>query len=742
MAYKSSASEACRASKLNLSSLKNMQTEFFKKVLSRLFCVALCLSVGFVSAQAATGGDSSETLGRFGSWQGVGPVGGDVRSLVVDPKDKEKLYFGTLDGQIYTSRNGGLNWQILYNFNRPQLIMDNIHIDSRDSRTLYVGAHRHKDGGGFYKSTDGGLNWREIKDLKDEAVYAISQSSKDPDMFVVGTFHGVFVSDNSGNDWKKLPNENVPGLTNVESIALDPRNTDVIYAGTWYLPYKTTDGGKTWRIIKTGMIDDSDVFAIDIDPRDPNHIYASACSGIYESQNSGENWKKVQGIPSQSRRTRWIVQHPSKKGYVYAATTEGFWMTADNGNSWALTTSRQLEINMIAVHPEEPNKVFIGTNNYGVMVSSDFGKTFSMTNGGFSTRLTKNIVADIEQPNRLYSSTINTATGGGFFFVSDDGGDTWKASMKNYPQRLIAYSILQDRATPTTIYLATNFGIYRSLDRGASWAAVTAPKKPAVRRAPAKKGKAVAAKKPAAKVAAKTATTAKVEEAAKPLPKTIDALTERVNQLIPTHDGKNGMYAATDTGLYRTYDVSKGWERLAFSENLDKQALTVAVSDKMPERIWVGTAKSGVLSSADNGKTWKQEAGVQAVAPISRIEVDPQRPDSVYVGTKQTFYLTRDGGKEWQRRGGGLPMGDYVSILINPRNPNEIIVGSALEIRGGAYRSMDAGMTWERFDQVDANIPSRRVWALAFDPRNQNRILIGSHSAGIYIADRVLTARN
>jgi photosystem II stability/assembly factor-like uncharacterized protein len=376
------------------------------------------------------------------------------------------------------------------------------------------------------------------------------------------------------------------------------------------------------------------------------------------------------------------------------------------------------------------------------MVSSDFGKTFSMTNGGFSTRLTKNIVADIEQPNRLYSSTINTATGGGFFFVSDDGGDTWKASMKNYPQRLIAYSILQDRAVPTTIYLATNFGIYRSLDRGASWAAVTAPKKPAVRRAPAKKGKAAVAKKPAAKPAAKAATTAKVVETAPPLPKTIDALTERVNQLIPTHDGKNGMYAATDTGLYRTYDVSKGWERLALSENLDKQALTVAVSDKMPERIWVGTAKSGVLSSADGGKTWKQEAGVQTVAPISRIEVDPQRPDSVYVGTKQTFYLTRDGGEEWQRRGGGLPMGDYVSILINPRNPNEIIVGSALEIRGGAYRSMDAGMTWERFDKVDANIPSRRVWALAFDPRNQNRILIGSHSAGIYIADRVLTARN
>jgi photosystem II stability/assembly factor-like uncharacterized protein len=712
-----------------------MQIEFIKKVLPRFFCLALCLAAGFASAQAATGDNNpSETLGRFGAWQGVGPLGGDVRSIVVDPKDKERLYFGTLDGQIYTSHDGGKNWRILTNFNRPQLIVDNIWIDSRDSKTLYVAAHRHKEPGGFYKSTDGGVNWRQAKDLNDEAVYAITQSASNPDIFAVGTYHGVFVSQDSGNSWEKLPNENVPGLTNVESLAIDPKNPDIIYAGTWYLPYKTTDGGKTWRVIKQGMIDDSDVFAIDIDPRNPRHIFASACSGIYESNNAGENWTKVQGIPSQSRRTRWIVQHPSKPGYVFAATTEGFWMTADGGSSWALTTSRQLEINMIAVHPEDPNKVFIGTNNYGVMVSNDFGKTFSMTNAGFSTRLTKNIVADIERPNRLYSTTINTATGGGFFFVSEDGGETWRASMKNYPARLIVYSILQDKSAPNTIYAGTNFGIYRSLDRGASWAAVTAAKKPASKRAPAKKT--TAAKKPAAKTAATTAA-----QAPKPLPKMIDVLNERVNQLIATHDGKNGMYAATDTGLYRTYDVSKGWERLAYTEEMDKQTLTIAVSDQMPEKLWVGTAKSGVLSSKDAGKTWKQESGVQAVAPISRIEIDPQRPDYVYVGTKQTFFMTRDGGEEWQRRGGGLPMGDYVSILINPRNPNEIIVGSALEIRGGAYRSLDAGMTWERFDQLDANIPSRRVWALAFDPQDQNRILIGSHSAGIYIADRVLTAR-
>ena len=154
--------------------------------------------------------------------------------------------------------------------------------------------------------------------------------------------------------------------------------TDMIYAGTWYLPYKSTDGGKTWRSIKNGIIDDSDIFAIDIDPRDPNHIIASACSGIYESKTAGESWQKVQGIPSQSRRTRAILQHPSVPGLVFAGTTEGFWRSERGGDadSWMVTTSRQLEINSITVHPSRPDMIYIGTNNYGVMVSIDGGKSF------------------------------------------------------------------------------------------------------------------------------------------------------------------------------------------------------------------------------------------------------------------------------------------------------------------------------------------------------------------------------
>src|SRR2546423_4291451 len=124
------------------------------------------------------------------------------------------------------------------------------------------------------------------------------------------------------------------------------------------------------------------------------------------------------------------------------------------------------------------------------MVSRDGGMTFMPSNQGYSGRRAYFILPDREQAGRIYASTINTATGGGFFFVSNDDGETWQPSMRNMPDRLITYAMLQDRNNASIIYLGTNLGVYRSTDRGASWSSVGAPSvdapaaKPTRRRSP------------------------------------------------------------------------------------------------------------------------------------------------------------------------------------------------------------------------------------------------------------------
>ncbi len=756
------------------------------------------------SAFAHDDGGAADPANYSNDWRSTGPPGGDVRGLVVDPANPDRFYFGTLDGQIYTSTDAGKHWRLLYNFFKPRLFVDHIIVDPRNSRVIYAAGHRHKDPGGFFKSTDGGLSWRESPELKNEALLSMTQSAADPDVLIVGSFTGIFRSNDAGESWRQLPTQGYgdPGLVHVESLAMDPRGTNVIYAGTFYLPYKSTDGGRTWASMKEGFIDDSDIFAIDVDPRDSDHIIASACSGIYESKNAGDTWKKVQGIPSQSRRTRAILQHPSVPGLVFAGTTEGFWRSDRNGDadSWMVTTSRQLEINSIAVHPSRPDMVYIGTNNYGVMVSDDGGKSFVPSNGGYSGRFANAILPDRETPNRVYASTINTATGGGFFFVSNDNGENWRPSMRSMPLRLITYAIVQDSVDANIIYLGTNLGVYRSLDRGVSWAPVWAPTTPA----------------PVEKKAAATTSSAKqdgkptpppgllpepaelvmsvqeylmnagyhlgdIDGLAGPLTQTAlrtfqrdrhlpltgkfdnitlsamglsrsnatakgDAsalvLADAVTTLVHTVDPETrrpGLLAGTNTGLYRSFDPAKGWQKVPYDIEVDPRTASISTNLRQPRTIWVALAAGGVIITRDGGEHWRRVQGIPSDVPVNIVAQDPQKPDYVYVGTKQTFFLSHDGGSTWTRRGGNLPYGDFSSILINPHNSDEIFIGNsyqASEVGGGVFRTVDGGVTWARIDPKQNKLPSQRIWALAFDASDHNILFVGSHSAGVYVVPR------
>ena len=700
--------------------IAELKSNLFVSAVSFILMVAVVTpTVGI----AASDPDTTAEPAKFENWAVVGPDGGDVRTVTIDPRDSERLYISTLDGQIHTSGNGGRTWRLLVNLNQPELIIDDLFVDSQDSKIIYASGHRHKGPGGFFRSTDGGASWKEAKELKKESIHALTQSTADPNVLLAGAVTGVWISKNKGADWERINSPTNP--INIDSLATDPRNTTTLYAGTWWRAYKSTDSGKNWRLIRNGMIDDSDVFAMKVDTTNPEHIISSACSGIYESFNGGEKWSKIQGIPSQSRRTRDIMKHPSIPTNYYAATTEGFWMSTNAGKSWAMTTPRTLEINSIAVHPTKPERVFIGTNNYGVMVSNDAGRSFTQTNTSFTSRFTYAVVADRQQPSRMYAATKNVATGGGFVFVSTDAGATWTASKSIDPTKLSPFAILQDRTNANLIYLGTNKGLYRSFDRGVSWAAVPVGKKAVaapIKKAPVKKG------------------AAKPVIAAAPAVKWVSGISEQIKTLTFTEDGKNGLIAGTDKGLFRTYDIAKGWEKLNLGAGINENIFTVHVPVGRPDTMWIGTATSGVLVSRDAGKTWAKAGGAAENAPISTITTDPTRPDYVYVGTSQTFFISRNNGSTWTRRGGGLPVGNFTSIAVNPDNANEIITSSAYDQTGGIYISTDAGDKWKRVDDKEWLMPSRRVWSVTFDPKNSNRIFAATHSSGVYRIERPATA--
>src|SRR2546421_9922011 len=142
---------------------------------------------------------------------------------------------------------------MLVNLIRPRTYLDHTIVDPRNSKVLYVATHRHKEAGGFFKSVDGGLTWRESPELRNEAVHSLTQSERNPDIMIAGTFNGIFRSQDSGETWTPLPTSSTPGLVHVESLAIDPRDTNTIYAGTWYLFFKSSDGHRDLRFFPTRL---------------------------------------------------------------------------------------------------------------------------------------------------------------------------------------------------------------------------------------------------------------------------------------------------------------------------------------------------------------------------------------------------------------------------------------------------------------------------------------------------------
>jgi photosystem II stability/assembly factor-like uncharacterized protein len=734
-------------------------------ILTLLF---VCALAAVVSSDDASRIVSSSTSGKeVRQFEVTGPWGGDVRALVASPSDSDLLYLGTADGQIFHSADGARTWQRLKpGLDKRGLSVDSIVIDPRDPKTLYAGvwAVASDEEGGVFKSTDGGEHWKLLGGTKTLSVRSLAIAPSDSSFLIAGSanddpnLNGVFRSTDAGKNWERISPVGDREIRNIESVAIDPRDTNIVYAGTWHLPWKTTNGGVTWKQTGNqiaGMINDSDIFGISVDPNQPNTVYVNACSGFYRSMNSGEKWFKFPGIPFSARRTYVLLPHPTNPSVIFAGTSEGLWRSKDGGKRWMLLTSKTLVIRSIVVTPDKPNRVVIGTDDFGVRMSENLGADFNESNTGFIHRHVLAIMPDATEHGRLLASVFHDGTGGSVF-ASSDGGESWQSSSTGLAGRDV-FSFYQMPDNPNVVYAGTNTGVYRSNDRGATWAFTGVERIKKVEKSPArttrsrrasadwsptsvgryetvaasKRTSSQKSKKPVQKRPVKKEKQ-KLETSLAPgfvqLTRQVDDITSFVDA-----EGQVGLLAATMDGLYRTFNDSKGWEKVTIDGYPSgSPVFSVSTHRDTPRKILAGT-KQGLFISNDGGQSWQHAERGPSDVSVKAIAQDPRDAQLIILGTNQYIFRSTNGGRTWGRRGGGLPSGDFTSVVISPTNPDEVM--TAEYSRGGVYRSTDKGYIWER---VDVELPSNRVWTLTFDPFERDRVYLGSFSSGVY----VFTIRN
>lgn len=137
----------------------------------------------------------------------------------------------------------------------------------------------------------------------------------------------------------------------------------------------------------------------------------------------------------------------------------------------------------------------------------------------------------------------------------------------------------------------------------------------------------------------------------------------------------------------------------------------IAVYEKDPRIMYVGSASGGVWRSEDGGRVFLPVFDKQLTLSIGAVAVNPDNPDEVWVGTGEGssrnstcigegIYHSTDAGKTWTLMGLQKAR-QFGRIAVNPNDPNTLLVAAVGNLWGpnperGLYKTTDAGKTWKK----------------------------------------------
>lgn len=463
------------------------------------------------------------------TWQNIGlRDSSQIGKLYVDRKDPNLVYVAAIghpyganqERGVFRSRDGGKTWQKILFVNDKTGAAD-LSVDAHNPQIMYATTwqvlrrpwdiYEFGPGSGIYKTTDGGDHWTQLKNglpRSDMGKIGIAVSPADSNRIyatIGGDDGGIFRSDDGGENWKLLN-----GSFEMHSrqyyyghIFADPKDVDTVYTFTSKDFYKSTDGGKTWGRVQTPH---GDYHSLWIDPNDNQRMVNGNDGGATVTFDGGKSWSSEMNQPTAQFYT--VRADNDFPYHIYGAQQDNTTVEVPvNAVSGALgrgglggpvdfTEVGGGESGYVVPDPKDANIVYAGaywglltrfdrhsgvTRNITVWPDLPGGRTGTDTKYRF--QWTFPIAISPADPTAIYA-------GGNVVFKSIDQGQSWKPISPDLTRndhekenggRLediydTVFTIAPSPVDKNTIWAGSDDGlIHVTRDGGKSWANVTPP---------------------------------------------------------------------------------------------------------------------------------------------------------------------------------------------------------------------------------------------------------------------------
>jgi photosystem II stability/assembly factor-like uncharacterized protein len=658
-----------------------------------------------------------------GTWVNLGPTSaaaqhngsttlnvtdsGRVRTIVADGS---RIFVASAGGGVWRSTDSGAHWTPITD-GLASLSCGSLAMDPNQHNTLYLGLGDPFSGTGvgLVKSTDGGTTWSAPAIVgTSKSIVVVFVDPANSNVVLAGTNIGLFRSMDAGATWGSVsvatgqaeaPRigsiDSTGGHSFVLSLEAQPSNTTTTDGQVW----TSTDDGATWTratgITKAVGVGRTTVAAA---PSNRAVVYAIAANGtgldladVFKSTDGGRTWTAL-GAPNKSYTNpnpessqvgallggqgffnQLVLVSPTNANLVYFGGNLLLARTSDGGSTFTQVSNWAAQFSLPYVHSgfhagtfDTSGNLYVGTSG-GIFKSADGVQFTDALNVGLVTHQVDSVASSMNAPDLVVGALEGLGTrvrvGATGVFNENLPADGLAANVNATNANLVLASLPFAR-------------IFKSINGGATF----------------------------------TSSSAGIAES------NSSSAAPFLTRLV-AWDGSttgNEVYTFSNLKIYKSTNYGDAWTSIAAPISVGN-IRNVAIAASNAQVLGVVASSGRVLVSANGGATWSLVASGQSPAPgslpnskqsLSDIRFDAANPSILYVSsdaadsTASHLWKSSDLGASWTSIDlNGLPLGVPVNT-VKVDSASAVYVGTHL----GAYKSTDAGVSWDRFGSGMPNV--------------------------------------